>query len=69
VRSTNNENPVERKLRELFAGLFRYYGFIDKRFLEIQEASRRVSFFVAILVVWEKAKDSLLEVLKFGIEF
>jgi hypothetical protein len=27
-------------------GIFPHYGFIDKRFLEIQETLRRVSFFV-----------------------
>ena len=46
VRSTNNENPVERNLRQLWLGIFPHYGFIDKRFLEIQETLRRVSFFV-----------------------
>ena len=43
MRSTNNENPVERKLRELF----RHYGFIVK-FLENISREQDVLFFLGI---------------------
>jgi hypothetical protein len=47
VRSTNNENPVERKLWELFYMFFQHYGFIVK-FLENISREQGVLFFLGI---------------------